>query len=269
MSARPAPAPASTASLWQPRWSRAVAGILAGVSCRHGGVSPSPFASLNLGFRVDDDAAHVRENRRRFARQAGFTLAHAIQPHLVHGTEVRVVDRRLAGHGAVDAEEPFAADGLVTATHGLPLLITTADCMSVFLAEPQGRAIALVHAGWRGLLDGVVQAAVRRLEQAMGVAAADLAVAVGPCIGPCCFEVEWPLARRFQGRFGEGVARPGKDAEHAWLDLPGALQEELQGLGVGDPLPRPPCTACEPARFFSHRGEGGRTGRMLAVAQLC
>lgn len=261
-------APTRQPGHWTPHWSRPVTGVTAAVSCRHGGTSAPPYATLNLGFHVLDDPEDVRENRRRFGRDLGVGLARAIQPRLVHGTRVEVVDRTLAGRGGAAPDEPFAADGLVTATPGLPLLVTVADCMPVFLAATEGRAVGLVHAGWRGLVDGVVPAAVTRLREDLGVPPEDLAVAVGPCIGPCCFEVSAELGERFRREFGDHVVHDGKDPEHAQVDLHGALAGQLKALGVTPPAERPPCTACHTDRFFSHRAEGGRTGRMLGVLAI-
>jgi hypothetical protein len=179
----------------------------------------------------------------------------------VHGAAVlRVEVGGLAGRG----------DALATARPALPLAISTADCLPVVLYDARGGRLAAVHAGWRGTVQGVVRAAVADLAAA-GTTPADLVVAIGPSIGPCCYEVDAPVLERFEAAFGAARERwfqakgPGK-----WmLDLWQANLDQLTGAGV-----RPErvdllrlCTGCRPDLLFSYRRERG-TGRLVTVAAL-
>jgi hypothetical protein len=179
----------------------------------------------------------------------------------VHGSDVIEVERGgFAGH----------ADGLVTSRPGLPLCISTADCLPIVLYDPRAGRLAGVHAGWRGTVQSVVTAAVRRLVEA-GSAAVDLVAAIGPSIGPCCYEVDAPVLERLEAAFSRGWRSwilpkgPGK-----WmLDLWRANLDQLAAAGVGpervDLLGL--CTGCRPDLLFSYRRERG-AGRLVAVAAL-
>jgi YfiH family protein len=193
-------------------------------------------------------AAHGLDGEPAYARQ-------------VHGATVIRADRGgLAGH----------ADALTTARPGLPLCVSTADCLPVLLYDAHAGRLAAVHAGWRGTVQSVTHAAVEALIEA-GSAAADLVVAIGPSIGPCCYEVDAPVIARLEAAFPGGWEAwatpkgPGK-----WmLDLWGANLDQLTAAGV-----RPEridvlrlCTGCRPDRHFSYR-RGRGAGRLVTVAAL-
>jgi YfiH family protein len=200
---------------------------------RRGGVSEGPYASLNLGLRTDDDAERVEENRERVRAQAGAArLAHGRQ---VHGTRV-VVD----GHGIEEA------DGQVTTQPDVAAIVLVADCLPVALAGPG--AVAVVHAGWRGLAAGVIEAGI----EATGGA---VAAAIGPGIGPCCYEVGDDVRAVF------GTSEPT-------LDLKAIARARLQAAGVREVHDCAICTACDAERFFSHRRDRGVTGRQAGLAWL-
>jgi YfiH family protein len=204
---------------------------------RAGGVSEGPYASLNLGRWTDDDPDAVAENRRRAAD--GRPLAFARQ---VHGTRVLTVD------GATSEQAIVDADGVATAAAGMAALVLTADCLPVALATPG--AVAMVHAGWRGLADGVLEAgvqAVRALDPD-----GELGAAIGPGAGACCYEVGDEVAARFPQ-----VARRADRT----IDLKAIAADRLMAAGVTRLLDVERCTMCEPDLFFSHRASGGLTGR--------
>jgi YfiH family protein len=209
---------------------------------RAGGVSEGPYASLNLGLWIDDDPCAVAENRRRVAD--GRPLAFGRQ---VHGTRVLTVD------GATPDDAIADADGVATAASGVAALVLTADCLPIALVTP--KAIAMVHAGWRGLVDGVLEAgvqAVRALDPA-----GELAAAIGPGAGGCCYEVGDEVAARFPG-----VARRADRT----IDLKAIAAGRLAAAGVSRLLDVERCTMCEPDVFFSHRASGGLTGRQGGLA---
>jgi polyphenol oxidase len=237
------------------------AGASAAFPARYGGVSAPPFDSLNLGLSVGDDDDAVLENRRRFWAAVGLSTERVVVPGQVHGTTLAWVGEAEAGRGGVDRESVLREhDGLLTATPGLGLAVSYADCVPVVLVAsgPQGLALATVHAGWRGMLAGIVGKAARELSERGRLAAA----VVGPSIGPCCFTVDHALRARFEARF------PGS-AGATTVDLWACARQELKAAGL--PAEAVTVTAlCTSGdgRFFSHRRDHGATGRHLAIAWL-
>ena len=234
--------------------SRLLARFPHGFTTRAGGVSPPPWDGLNLGDRVGDDPAAVAENWRRLAARTGLAFARVRQ---VHGVRVVVA----AGEDALPAVE---ADAIVSRRPGLAACVSVADCVPVLLGDPVSGGVAAVHAGWRGTLAGAAAAAVRALSRETGTAPARLLAAIGPSIGPCCYEVSPELAGQFEASLGAGVVRGG--AGRPRLDLWAANEAALRGAGLRAVEILGRCTACERERFFSHRRDGGRTGRMAAFA---
>jgi YfiH family protein len=225
-----------------------------GFSLREGGVSKGPLASLNLGEGVGDDEASVTENVRRLASAAGCSPGRLATVHQVHGD--RVV--RAAPGARPDADALWTDDAT-----GSWVGVKSADCVPVLLATADGRSVAAVHSGWRGTAQRVAARAVEALLVA-GARVASVRAVVGPCIQACCYEVGPELAERFGAEFGAGVVREGRVRPH--LDLSFAVRATLLDAGV---LPshvdvRGECTACDARRFYSHRRDGGRTGRHLA-----
>lgn len=219
-----------------------------GFTTREGGASPEPWASLNLGGAVGDDPARVAENWRRLEAATGLAFARVRQ---VHGA--RVVD---AARGGPPADE---ADAVISASAGLAACVSVADCVPILLADPETGRVAAVHAGWRGTIARIAAAAVERL----GAPPARVLAAIGPAIGPCCYEVSADLADRFAAELGGDVVCRGPTprldlhaANAAVLRAAGVLPERTETLGR--------CTSCDAGRFFSHRRDAGRTGRQAA-----
>jgi polyphenol oxidase len=233
--------------------SRVLSGIPHGFTTRVGGVSHGPYRSLNLSSTVGDDEGAVRENWARLRGATGLAFARVRQ---VHGC--RVVE---AGAGTEPMEE---ADAVVSAAPGVAACVSVADCVPVLLADPRSGAVAAVHAGWRGTIDGAVAAGVRALVDRHGARPGDLLAAIGPAIGPCCFEVSRDLAERFRERMGPSFATPRNHGSR--VDLWRANEALLRGAGLSrrrvENLNR--CTSCEDVTFFSHRRDEGRTGRQVA-----
>jgi len=206
---------------------------------RRGGVSKGAYASLNLGRWTEDDADAVRRNRRIVAAAIGLPL---VQGRQVHGARV---ERRVAADGAVTE-----ADGQATATRGLAALVLTADCLPVALIAPG--AVAMVHAGWRGLAAGVVEEGVHAVRELGGDG--EVQAAIGPGAGGCCYEVGEDVA----SAFGRPAGR---------LDLKEVAAERLHAAGVEAVHDAGLCTICaDPSLFFSHRRDGGVTGRQAGIA---
>jgi YfiH family protein len=241
------------------RWLQAdLGGASAAFSTRLGGASAAPFDSLNLGLITDDEPAAVAGNRRRFAAALGFAPERVAIARQVHGTRLvrHPGPSRGSFRSAGDRKEPRdggaeEADGHLLSEPGTAAFVFTADCLPVALRGPGG--VAMVHAGWRGLAAGILEAG------AEAVAATD--AAIGPGIGPCCYEVGEEVIAAFAG-LGEGVAAGGM------LDLPEAARRQLAAAGVARVQSAGLCTACEPELFFSHRRDAGRTGRQGGAAWL-
>ena len=230
------------------------------MSTREGGVSLGPYASLNLGSAVGDDAAAVAENRRRFAAATG---AEPVWMTQVHGT--RVI--RL-GH-----DQDLVADAAWTDEPGRACTVQVADCLPVLLARRDGRAVGAAHAGWRGALDGVVQSAVDTMVS-LGADPSDMVAAVGPCIGPQSYEVGLEFLQRFEADApGSGVFfRPGAADDKRLFDLPAFVLERLRAAGVERREWVECDTRVDEARFFSNRraflrGENDY-GRLLSAITL-
>ncbi len=244
-------------------------GVIHGVFTRIGGVSPAPFATLNASLSVGDDPVHVVTNRARLCQTLNLDPRAAVMGQLVHGTRVTIVTEEHRGRGAVDRDGLPATDVLITNRPGVPLLMTFADCVPILLYDPVRRAIGLAHGGWKGTLHGVARSAVRALQEAYGCRPADVIAAVGPAVGPCCYQVRDDVWRLGQETFpaSDAVFRP--QADGTWhLDLWETTRHWLATAGVGHILAADWCTACHTGEFFSHRGEQGRTGRFGVVMAL-
>jgi YfiH family protein len=213
-------------------------------STRLGGVSEAEFASLNLGILTEDDPARVVVNRTRLCEEVGADPDGATMAWQRHGgTVTRAQPRGIITPGTVYDH----CDGLWSDAPGRAMLLLTADCMP----------IAILHAGWRGLLAGIVAAGVR------AIGAHKLVAAIGPSIGPCCYEVGEEVAAPFRQAFGEDVMHEGSK-----LDLWTAAERALRAAGVEQVDRFDLCTACNGDRFFSHRRDHGRTGRQGIIAYV-
>ncbi|HET7568371.1 MAG TPA: polyphenol oxidase family protein [Gaiellaceae bacterium] len=224
-------------------------------STRQGGVSDGDFASLNLGIRTDDEPARVVENRTRLCAAVGADPDGATMAWQRHGPVVaRARPRGIVTPGTVFEH----CDGLWSDEPHRAMLLLTADCLPIALARVDGDrpAVAILHAGWRGLLGGIVAAGVRAL------GGGPLAAAIGPGIGPCCYEVGEEVATPFREAYGADVVHDRR------LDLWTAAERALRAAGVERVDRFDVCTACDADRFFSHRRDQGRTGRQGVIAYV-
>jgi len=236
-------------------------GFTHGFPERTGGVSTGLRASLNLGVRWGDDREHVETNRRRLADHAGYDPAALQVTRHVHGTAVWAVGEPLA--------EGAEFDGLVCDRKGPVLGAFAADCLPLLFAEPDARVCGAAHAGWRGTVAGIAATVIARMGE-LGARPARVAVAIGPSIGPCCFEVGPEVVAAFRAVFGEipDLVVPGPRKDH--IDLRVATRAVLERAGVRSERidDRPPCTRCEPDRFFSYRRDGQAGGVHMAFIGL-
>lgn len=241
-----------------------VPGLRHAFSTRHGGVSDGPFATLNLGYHVEDDPARVTENRRRFAAAAGYDAERLITAQQVHGTRLAWVGKADGGRGALEwASAAPGTDGLLTAEPGVPVAILVADCAAVLIADPVRRALALVHAGWRGALGRIASAAVRELVQA-GSRPQDLHAGISPTLCPDCLEVCEEIGNTVAAELGEAAVDFTQEKPH--LRIHAMLAADLAGAGVTRMTAHPDCTRCRTDQYFSHRGQDGRAGRLALAA---
>jgi hypothetical protein len=219
---------------------------------RVGGVSQAPYDSLNIGVLTGDADAAVVENRRRLAAAVGVEAGSVPIGLQVHKADITV-------HGGPQRPSPFAepgtaleeVDGHVVRDPGLAPLVLTADCLPVALAGPGG--VAMLHCGWRGLAAGIVERGARAVEAT--------SAAIGPGIGPCCYEVGPEVLGAFAD-LGEGIA------DGLLLDLPEVARRLLVRAGVEEVESAGLCTFCEAELFFSHRRDKGITGRMGNLAWI-
>lgn len=232
------------------------------VFTRHGGVSAPPFNALNVSYSVGDDPAVVVENRRRCAAALQVALGSTITAGLVHGATVARIDalpeERLADGSRIARD----VDALITDRPGHALLITAADCLQVLLFDPRQRAIGLAHAGWRGLVAAVLGATARAMRDAYGSDPAALLAGIGPGLGPCCAAFTDP-SRELPAHFHRYI-------HDRHVDLWAVARDQLlaAGLHPAHIEQHAICTVCHRARFFSHRGDRGRTGRFAAIIAL-
>jgi polyphenol oxidase len=227
--------------------------VRAHTTTRHGGVSRAPFSALNLGEQVGDDPAAVRENRARLLRTLGLT-AEPQWLQQVHGCTVA-----RAGETAAPV-----ADACYALRPGIVCAVLTADCLPVLLCDRAGSRVAAVHAGWRGLAHGVIEAAL----DSLAAPGQELLAWLGPAIGPDAFEVGDEVRDTFIGRDARAAAafRPSRDGR--WrADLYALARQRLAARGVSRVFGGGLCTYSDPDRFYSYRREG-QTGRMATLIWL-
>ncbi|MFN3936758.1 MAG: peptidoglycan editing factor PgeF [Gemmobacter sp.] len=235
-----------------------------GFFTRHGGASSGIFAGLNCGPGSSDLADAVEINRNRVAEALGVDVGRLVTVHQVHSASVVTVDAPL--------DRPVQADALVTATPGLALAVLTADCQPVLLADPGAGVVAAAHAGWRGTLDGILEATVEAMET-LGARRGAIRAVIGPTISQAAYEVGPEFVDRFldenpdHARFF--ASGPG---DRALFDLPGFGLHRLRQAGVGQADWTRHCTYRDPARFYSYRrsvhsGEADY-GRLISAIRL-
>jgi len=219
---------------------------------RLGGVSTAPYDSLNLGVLTDDDRDPVIENRARLAAALGIEGERVRMGLQVHGSRILSHDDPDGrGHFLAPVADPPEADGHVTGTSRIPLLVVVADCLPVAVKGPDG--LAMLHCGWRGLAGTLI-------EDAVAMVGGEAAV-IGPGIGPCCFEVGREVREAF-AELGDGIF------DGRMCDLPEVARRQLRASGVGEIEMSGICTFCDEANFFSHRRDGGVTGRQAGIAWI-
>jgi YfiH family protein len=235
-----------------------------GFFSRQGGVSPAPWATLNLGGTVGDDPERVRENRGRALAALGCEPASVYDVWQVHGVDVSFAD------APRPPDQPHVkADIILTDNPQVTLMMRFADCVPVLLFDPVRRVAGLAHAGWLGTVRGAVRSAVEAMHSHYGSRPADIQAVIGPSIGPDHYEVGADVIAQVQESFGD--AAPGLlpvKGSRTIFDLWAANRLQLENAGVKQIETAGLCTVCHNEDWFSHRGEKGRTGRFGAIIAL-
>ena len=241
------------------------------VFTRRGGISLAPFDTLNLSISVADDVSHVMDNRALAYGTHDRSMDSLVHAHLIHDDGVAQVTDHDYGRyvGPVD--------GLITDQPGCGLTMNYADCAPIILYDPVNHAIGLGHSGWQGTVKDLPGSMVRTMVKAFGSAPGQLLAAIGPCIGPCCYEVGERVISAVQQAFensdsllqaSTSIHNDPVDQDHAYFDLPNANRDQLRRNGVETIEVTNLCTSCRTDLFFSHRAEKGQTGRFGALLIL-
>ena len=239
------------------------------VTTRAGGVSVGPYESLNLALHVGDEETAVLENRHRAVGALDAGIDDLVVASQVHGTHVAVVGADERGRGSRSLLDAIAkTDALVTTEPGLVLAVLVADCAPIVLFDPDARVLGCTHAGWRGALGGVIEAAIGSMS-ALGAEPDRLLAGIGPAISGERYEVGADVATAAANHLGEANAfvRPGRP-EHWWFDLQGAVHAILLRAGVRDQrIAIASIDTGPPGPFFSARAEGS-CGRFALLARI-
>ncbi|AJY76378.1 peptidoglycan editing factor PgeF [Paenibacillus beijingensis] len=257
-------------------WVNRGEGLTAGFTGRNGGESGDPWQSLNLGLHVGDDPAAVVRNRQRVAQRLGWPFEAWTCAEQVHGSAVHKVEAGDRGRGRADRESAIAdTDALMTDEPGTLLVSFYADCVPLYFYDPLKKVVALAHAGWRGTAEEIALRTVESMTAAYGCRPETVLGAIGPSIGSCCYEVGGAALERMRTLVGGLAQRQGVEENamitckadgKADLDLKETNRQIMIKAGI---LPSNIevtkwCTGCRRDLFFSHRMEGGATGRMAS-----
>lgn len=244
-------------------------GVVHAVFTRHGGVSPAPWHSLNVGGTVGDEVERVVENRLRSLQALGRDPTRIYDVWQVHSADV------VRANGPRPASQPhLKADGLVSDRSDLTLYMRFADCVPIFLVDPLKKVYGIAHAGWQGTVKKVASALVEAFVTGYSSRPEDLAAGIGPSIGPDHYEIGPDVIEQVQSAFGENTkdllstSNGDLSGSKVKFDLWKANQLVLEQAGVRQIEVAGICTACHVDDWYSHRAEAGRTGRFGALIGL-
>ena len=240
-------------------------------STRFGGVSEGHLASLNLGTHRGDVPENVRENYRILGAAAGFAPEQTVFTRQEHTDTILRVGKSDCGTG-LSREQAVVCDGLITDDPGVALCCFGADCTTILLFDPVTGALGAVHSGWRGTSLGIAPQAVAKMTALYGSDPGDILAAIGPGIGPCCFETHDDVPSAMVQRLGEDILSHCVPLAHGKfsVDLKGIIHWQLTqaGLADGHVDTLSLCTACHPELYWSHRKMGDQRGNHAAMLQL-
>ncbi|MDQ6418957.1 peptidoglycan editing factor PgeF [Paenibacillus sp. LHD-117] len=256
-------------------WMKDEARLTAGFSGREGGSSSAPWASLNIGLHVGDEERDVIANRRKLTEAIGWPFEAWTCAEQVHGNAVYRVNAEDRGRGRLSMADTIANyDAIMTNEPGVLLTSFYADCVPLYFYDPERQAVALAHAGWRGTVAGIASETIRAMAADYGTRAEGLLAAIGPSIGDCCYEVDGTVIAEVERVISElgldaavaGNCMKSRTNGKARINLKEINRQIMIKAGI---LPTRIeitnwCTGCERDFFFSHRMEGGKTGRMAS-----
>ncbi|MEW9698085.1 peptidoglycan editing factor PgeF [Paenibacillus sp. SI8] len=253
--------------------------VTAGFTSRHGGVSKAPYSSLNCGLHVNDIAEDVIRNRQLLAEALGQPFESFTYAEQVHSNEVIAVSRQERGMGRSTRNSAIQAkDAFMTNEPGIFLCAQFADCVPLFFYDPVRQVVALAHAGWKGTVLNISMATISAMTHTFGSQPEHIRAAIGPSIGACCYEVDETVAGRVREVIPNAEAMSAKrwnvlqekgngkfmlnlqELNRILMEQAGILSSHIEVTQL--------CTSCKSDVFFSHRKEGGMTGRMIAWIAL-
>lgn len=256
-------------------WMEQYSELTVGFTSRHGGVSQAPYSTLNCGLHVNDVVDHVVRNRELLAEAVGQPFEAFTYAEQVHGNEVTVVSLEERGMGRTSRETAIQAkDGFITNNKGVVLCAQFADCVPLFFYDPVKRVAGLAHAGWKGTVLNISMATISLMTHTFGSQTTDIRAAIGPSIGACCYEVDETVASRVKHVLTD-IKASSEERQAVMVDKGNGkymlnLQElnrkllRQAGILSSHIEVSQLCTSCSRDHFFSHRKEGGSTGRMIA-----
>lgn len=231
-----------------------------------GGKSEGKINGLNLGFRVGDSKASVLENYGLIAKDFGLDLERAVLSRQKHTDNIRIVTEFDAGKGITKDSDIYDTDGLITAIKGISLIVFAADCVPIILHDPIKNVAAAIHSGWRGTVKKIGGKAVMMMKEHFGCRPGDIVAAIGPSIGPCCFEFGREEAKNY---FDTNYCRPCDD-DKVYVDIWGMNADILKNVGISSENIDVSniCTVCHSNEYYSYRTHGVATGRQAAIISL-
>lgn len=237
--------------------------VLVAFTLRQGGVSPTPYNLLNLGFHVGDHHQNVLKNRQLIMSCLNLDINQMTTAKQIHGNRSVLVKEELIGRGAQSYEDSISGtDALICGLNNVSLALFFADCVPLVIVDPVNRCIAVIHAGWRGIMDNIIPRTLSKLRKCFAIKIPQLIAYIGPSIGGCCYEVGQPLIERFKAKFNMPI-------EGYKIDLPRLVKTELRREGIlGERIISADlCTSCRNDIFFSFR-RANKTGRQAALVAL-
>jgi len=223
---------------------------------RHGGVSNGIYSTLNLAQKAGDEIENVKENYALICRAMGLETSAIVCSNQVHGNHIRVVTKE--DTGKLFKPNPHEADGLITNSTGVALMVFTADCVPILLHDPINKVIGAVHAGWRGTASNIAGEAIGKMETLFKCRRENIRAAIGPCISKCCYETDSDVANALP----ETSVRYG---DKFMVDLKEANRQQLLKAGVEHIEVSEECTSCNSEKYWSHRKTNGKRGTQASI----
>lgn len=252
----------------EPKLLTAASVSVQGFTTRHEGVSRAPYNSLNLGLNTFDPAHNVQGNRSLLARTFGTKAEKFVMVNQCHGTDILVIDEPNPDYAHF---QKLDCDGIITNQPGVMIAVGVADCLPLLLLDPVKRVVAALHAGWKGTAGNIAAKGVNSLVKLFGCNTDDILAALGPAIGPCCYEVDLPVQQAFvsSGIDWDLCATPS-DKDKWRLDLASANRLQLVAAGIQEDNIEAAehCVCCQHDWFFSYRRDNGETGRQAGFIML-